>query len=45
MELYEKNGEFTLMMQQYDELNKQLRKNLEGKPSSYIIDWYVSKMK
>lgn len=45
MKLYEKNGEFTLMMQQYDELNKQLRKNLEGKPSSYIIDWYVSKMK
>jgi len=44
MKLYEKNGEFTLMMQQYDELNKQLRKNLEGKPSSYIVDWYVSKM-
>jgi len=45
MKLYEKNGEFTLMMQQYDELNKQLRKNLEGKPSNYIVDWYVSKMK
>lgn len=45
MKLYEKNSEFTLMMKQYDELNKQLRKNLEGKPSNYIVDWYVSKMR
>lgn len=45
MMLYEKNSEFTLMMRQYDELNKQLRKNLEGKPSSYIVDWYVNKMR
>ena len=45
MQLYEKNGEFTLMMKQYDKLNKQLRDNLEGKPSNYIVDWYVSKMR
>lgn len=45
MKLYVENGDFTLMMQQYNELNKVLRKELEGKPSEYIVEWYVSKLK
>jgi len=38
-------GIFTLMMQQYNELNKVLRKELEGRPSNHIVDWYVQRMK
>jgi len=45
MKLYEANGDFTLMMQQYNELNKMLRKELETKPSNYIVEWYISKLK
>lgn len=45
MKLYEANGDFTLMMQQYNELTKVLRKELAEKPSDYIVEWYVGKMK
>lgn len=45
MKLYEVNGDFTLMMQQYNELTKVLRKELAEKPSDYIVEWYVGKMK
>lgn len=45
MKMYEQNGDFTLMMRQYSELNKALRKGLEGKPSDYIVEWYVEKLK
>lgn len=45
MKLYEENGDFTLMMKQYSELNKILRDNLEGKPSEEVVNWYISKMK
>lgn len=45
MKMYEKNGDFTLMMKQYSELNKALRKELEGRPSDFIVEWYVDKLK
>jgi len=45
MKLYEANGDFTLMMQQYNELNKVMRQESESKPSDYIVEWYISKLK
>ncbi len=45
MKLYEANGDFTLMMQQYNELNKVMRQEVESKPSNYIVEWYISKLK
>lgn len=45
MKLYEDNSDFTLMMHQYNELNKVLRKELGVKPSEHIVEWYISKLK
>lgn len=44
MKLYEANGEFTFMMQQYNILNKIWRDNFGTKPNQQIIDWYVDKL-
>lgn len=45
MKLYEANGEFTLMMQQYNTLHKICRENFDGKPSQHILDWYIEKLR
>ncbi len=44
MKLYEANGDFTLMMQQYNTLYKICWEYFDEKPSQYIIDWYLNKL-
>lgn len=45
MKIYEANGDFTFMMQQYNDLHKVWRDNFDKKPSKEIVEWYISKLK